>query len=75
MARDNQYSDIRPEDLDYAMSYRDVVNKLKADKVEPVAFTNDLFQEDDAKTYAANKVLFTIEHGHLVYMQTMGVQY
>ena len=66
------YPEINPNDFDYGMNYDDVVDMLEAKVVEPVEFSNDLFEDDEILTYVADKVMFSIEKGKLVYMQTMG---
>ena len=68
-----EYSDYLPQDFDFSMNYEQTVEALDAKKIEPVDFANDVFAEDGVKTYVADKVIFTIEQGHLTYMETMGV--
>ncbi len=68
-----EYLELRSESFDYSMDLTEVLKNLDPSKLEKVEFVSDLFGQDGVETYVADKVLFTIEQGHLVYMETMGV--
>ncbi len=68
------YSDAHIEDFDFSMDYKDVIEALGVEKAEPIEFANDVFQEDEVESYLADKVTFTIEQGHLTYLQTLGAK-
>jgi hypothetical protein len=71
---DTTYSDLRIEDFNLDMSYRDVVEVLGDQTVVPIDFVRDVFAEDEVESYLADKVIFTIEQDRLIYMQTLGVK-
>ena len=68
------YSEAHIENFDFSMDYKDVIEALGVEKAEPIEFANDVFQKDEVESYLADKVTFTIEQGHLTYLQTLGVK-
>ena len=71
---DVSYSDAHIEDFDFSMDYKEVIEALGIEKAEPIEFAGDIFEEDEVESYLGEKVTFTIEQGHLTYMQTLGVK-
>ena len=68
------YPEINIEDFTIDMDLEDMEEALGADEIEEIEFMSDMFEEDEVKTYSTSNIIFTIEHGHLIYMQTLGVR-
>ncbi len=68
------YPKLKIEDFNYSMGYKAVVRAIGGGKVEPIEFANEIFARDGVKSYLTAKATFTIERGHLVYFQSLGVK-
>ncbi len=72
--KDVRYSEARIENFDFSMNYQATIAALGDDKVAPIEFANNIFEQGEVRSYLGDTVTFTIEQGHLTYMQTLGVK-
>ena len=68
------YSDLKPENFEFEMSYDEVVAALGNKQVERVDMVPELYDEDVVETYISDHVIFTIEYGYLTYIETVGLE-
>jgi len=65
------YSDLHPEDFEFAMGYDEVAAVIGGEVVKN-DFVSEFFTED-LENYIGDHIFFTIEHGHLTYIETVGL--
>lgn len=65
------YPNLSPGDFDYFMGYQGVTRKL-GEEAELIDIIPELIEEEKVETYMTDDVVFAIERGHLVYIQTLG---
>ncbi len=67
------YSSLKPENFEFEMDYDAVVTALDTDTVEAADMVPELYTEGELETYISDHVYFTLEHGHLTYIETVGL--
>lgn len=68
------YSDLTPDLFEFEMDYDAVVEAVGSKTVEKVDAVPELFIEGEVETYVSDHVFFTIEHGYLTYVETVGIE-
>ena len=68
------YSAAHIEDFNFSMDYEAVIKALGLEKAEQIDFANSIFKEAGVESYLGDKATFTIEQGHLTYLQTLGAK-
>ncbi len=67
------YSILKPESFTFDMGYGEVAALLGDKTIEKIDFVPELFIEGEVETYASDHIVFTIEFGHLTYLETLGL--
>ncbi len=63
-----------PEDFTFSQNYSDVEKIIGEGALEPIDFLPGISDEENVIIYLSPQAIFTIEHDHLTYVETISIE-